>query len=324
MNTQPELLTDAFRGLSARLGNDPLQVQAAGGNTSIKSGTVMWIKASGTQLAQAETDDIFVAVDRQAALAEAREEAGDGSCKTTVLDPAVTLRPSIETTFHAALEHAVVAHTHSISTLVHVTCAAGRQEAVRKLDGLPFVLVPYAQPGLPLTREIMARVTPETQVVLLQNHGLICCGATVTEVSHLIADVEHRLRLEPRPKPAGEARGAAPEGYEWSNHGWIGRDPWAASTALAGSYYPDHVVFLGPALPGPKAAQDRPAVVIEGDGVLVRHDATPSQIAMLQCLSDVLLRVPDGWTPEAIGPQAEAELLNWDAEKYRQALAAQS
>ncbi|MEL7163926.1 MAG: class II aldolase/adducin family protein [Pseudomonadota bacterium] len=324
MTTKPDLLTDEFRALSARLGSDPLQVQGAGGNTSIKDGAVMWIKASGTQLAQANTEEIFVAVDRRAALAEAREQAGDGSCKTTVIDPAVTLRPSIETTFHAAFDHAVVAHTHSISTLVHVICAEGRKEAARKLEGLPFVLVPYAKPGLPLTREIMARVTPETQVVLLQNHGLICCGGSVTEVSHLIADVEHRLRLGPSSKPDNASTGAVPDGYAWSDHGWIGRDPRAAKAALAGSYYPDHVVFLGPGLPGPDTAEGRPAVVVEGQGVLLREDATAAQRAMLKCLSDVLQRVPEGWHPEPIGPEAEAELLNWDAEKYRQALAARS
>jgi hypothetical protein len=45
---------------------------------------------------------------------------------------------------------------------------------------------------------------------------------------------------------------------------------------------------------------------------------------MLRCLSDVLARLPEGWEPEPIGTQAEAELLDWDAEKYRQALAARS
>ena len=77
--TRPDLLTPAFRALSARLGQDPLQVQGPGGNTSIKADGVMWIKASGTELADAERQKIFVAVDRNAAVKEAREEAGDGS-----------------------------------------------------------------------------------------------------------------------------------------------------------------------------------------------------------------------------------------------------
>ena len=57
-------LPSAFRALSARLGQDPLQVQGAGGNTSYKDGNVMWIKASGTALAAAEEAEIFVAVHR--------------------------------------------------------------------------------------------------------------------------------------------------------------------------------------------------------------------------------------------------------------------
>ena len=73
-----------------------------------------------------------------------------------MLDPAITLRPSIETTFHAALDHKVVAHTHSVATLVHVAGLEGRAQAVQKLADLPFVMAPYAKPGLPLTREILS------------------------------------------------------------------------------------------------------------------------------------------------------------------------
>ncbi|MEM9970046.1 MAG: class II aldolase/adducin family protein, partial [Pseudomonadota bacterium] len=193
MTTRPELLSPDFRGLSARLGQDPLQVQGPGGNTSIKGDGVMWIKASGTELADAESRDIFVAVDHDAALAEARGEAGDGSCKTTVLDPAVMLRPSIETTFHAGLGRAVVVHTHSVATLVHAISPTGRQVARDKLSGLAFEMVPYAKPGLPLTREILALATPQTEVFVLQNHGLIVCGDTVGDVSRMIAEVERRL-----------------------------------------------------------------------------------------------------------------------------------
>ncbi|MEJ8561992.1 hypothetical protein QTO30_12710 [Yoonia sp. GPGPB17] len=43
---------------------------------------------------------------------------------------------------------------------------------------------------------------------------------------------------------------------------------------------------------------------------------------MTKCLSDCMSRLPEDWTAEPIGAEAEASLLNWDAEKYRQALAA--
>ena len=322
MKNRPELLTPEFRALSARLGSDPLQVQGPGGNTSIKDGDVMWIKASGTELANAETQDIFVAVDRNAAKAEAHGQ-GDGSCKQTVLDPAITLRPSIETTFHAALDHKVVAHTHSVATLVHVTGPEGRAQAVQKLADLPFVMVPYAKPGLPLTREILSRVTPDTKVVLLQNHGLICCGDTVDDVSNLIHDVETRLAMAVSGRQTKPPKERAPEGFEWAHESWVAQEAWAMAHATAGSYYPDHVVFLGPALP----VQDDgrwPAVLYDGVGIALRVEATPSQRAMLRCLSDILARLPSDWSLDPIGLEAEAELLNWDAEKYRQTLAARA
>jgi rhamnose utilization protein RhaD (predicted bifunctional aldolase and dehydrogenase) len=313
----------AFRALSARLGRDPLQVQGPGGNTSLKDGDTLWIKASGTELVDAMTADIFVAVDRKAAMAEARGLSGDGSCKATVLDPARGLRPSIETTFHAALDWPVVAHTHSIATLAHGVSAKGTAAAVAKLAGLPFAVVPYAKPGLPLTREILARAQAETQVFLLENHGLICCGATVAETDAIIRDVEHRLAL-PSAAPDLPPIGTPPAGHDWAPESWLARDDLATARALAGSYYPDHVVFLGPALPQAVSVDPRPACLIPGRGVALRQDATPAQRAMLRCLSDLLARVPADWPPRPIGPEAEAALLDWDAEKYRQALAART
>ncbi|MEX3016140.1 class II aldolase/adducin family protein [Gymnodinialimonas hymeniacidonis] len=315
---------EAFRALSARLGQDPLRVQGPGGNTSIKDVGTMWIKASGTELADAETKDIFVAVNREAAKAEAHG-AGDGTCKATVLDPAQTLRPSIETTFHAALDWPIVAHTHSIATLTHGVSAKGRAAAAEKLAGLPFVSVPYAKPGLPLTEQILARVTPETQIFILENHGLIICGSTVAEVHDLTETVEDRLAMQPLAQMIeADITHHPPEGFHWAEESWIARDPRACALAENGSYYPDHVVFLGPALPTRDSDANPPATLHPGNGIALRDDATPSQRAMLRCLSDLLIRLPKDWVPEAIGHDAEADLLNWDAEKYRQALAART
>ncbi|QBY00483.1 class II aldolase [Rhodophyticola sp. CCM32] len=310
-----------FLNLSARCGQNPLRVQGPGGNTSAKSGDTMWIKASGTELADAEVKPIFVEVDLAAARAEATG-AGDGSCKDTVIDPAIRLRPSIETTFHAILDWAVVVHTHSIATLTHMVGPTGLAAARQKLDGLPFASVPYRKPGLPLTREIIAQITPETQIILLANHGLIVAGADVAGVAALMEEVETRLSMPPLAAPAPAPETAAPEGYDWHPAAArLAMDPRLTSLSLAGSYYPDHVVFLGPALPQSPVATS-PALMVPGQGIAVKHEATPAQRAMVQCLSDLLTRLPPDWEPDPIGPEAEQSLLNWDAEKYRQALAA--
>ncbi len=52
-----------FKNTSYYLGNNFQLVQAAGGNTSIKSENTMLIKASGTWLINSTKDDIFVELD---------------------------------------------------------------------------------------------------------------------------------------------------------------------------------------------------------------------------------------------------------------------
>ena len=313
-------LSPAFRALSARLGQDPLQVQGAGGNTSFKDGAVMWIKASGTALADAETKDIFVAVHHAQAKAEA-EGAGDGTCKATVVDPEVTLRPSIETTFHALLDWRVVAHTHSVATIVHAISPEGRRAALDKLSDLPVAMIPYRKPGLPLTQAIAAEITAQTQVLILQNHGLVCAGDSVEDVADLIAEVERRLHLPALTPTLPAPSVAPPQGYVWLTEATaMAQDDRLRSLALGGSYYPDHVVFLGPAL----TTEPGGVAVLTDTGLALRADATAAQTAMAHCVNDVLCRLPDDWQVVPIGPDAEAELLDWDAEKYRQALAAKA
>ncbi|MBO6673792.1 MAG: class II aldolase [Rhizobiales bacterium] len=318
MGEQAPLPRD-FLELSADCGSDPLRVQGPGGNTSIKLGETLWIKASGTELANALDQDIFVAVDRVIALSEAKG-AGDGTCQAAILDPERGLRPSIETTFHALIDWPVVAHTHSVATLVHATSDQGLDAAREKLNGLPAAFVPYRKPGRPLTEAIAAEMTPNVQVFVLGNHGLIVAGDSAPDVATLMCEVEIRLAV-PIVTDGATPQSDAPDGFVWLNTSAVAQDKRLFSLATTGSYYPDHVVFLGPALPT-KPVDGAPACLIEGQGLAIRADATSAQRAMAQCLSDVLTRLPPSWTPNAIGSEAEAELLNWDAENYRQALAA--
>ena len=312
-----------FLALSARVGRDPMQVQGPGGNTSIKIDGTMWIKASGTELARAEEGGIFVAVDRVRAWAEA-QGAGDGTCRAALLDPASALRPSIETTFHALLDAPVVVHTHSVAALAHLIVPRGREAALEKLAGMGAALVPYRQPGRPLT-DAIAEAAREAPVILLENHGLIVQGADAADVAARLDAVERRLALPERPSRRVEPP-APPAGWRWLHSADVLADPDRATLAAGGSYWPDHVVFLGPGLPllarGEAPPERRPAALVAGRGALLRADATPAEAAMLRCLADVLARLPEGWTPEPIGPEAEAALTDWDAEAHRRALAA--
>ena len=320
-----ELPDHEFLTLSERCGSDPLRVQGPGGNTSIKLGGAMWIKASGTELADALSQPIFVAVDLERARAEARG-GGDGTCVATALNPQSPLRPSIETTFHALLDWPVVFHTHSVATLVHAISDQGISAARNKLTGLPCAIVPYHKPGRPLTTAIANAITPQTQVLILANHGLVIAGQTVEEVGKLMDEVETRLYMPDLPQLSlgGDVGAAGPPPVDFQRFfaaEILAADGRLASLATQGSYYPDHVVFLGPGLPA-RPVLTSPVVLVAGQGVFIKNNATAAQHAMLTCLVDVLSRLPPEWVPNPIGPVAEAELLNWDAEKYRQALAA--
>ncbi len=312
-------LPSDFVSYSAAWGADPLRIQGPGGNTSIKIGEIMWIKASGMELAEALERDVFVPVSRKMALAEARG-AGDGTCKAAVIGE-TGLRPSIETTFHALLDWNVVAHTHSVATLAHAVSAEGLEVARDLLRDLPVAFVPYAKPGLPLTGRIAREARPETQVIVLANHGLICCGSTSAEVAELMDEVERRLE-RPALDMAHPPKDAPPDGFDWVPEiGRLAMESRLRDLACGGSLYPDHVVFLGPGVPRARM-EDGPVAIIEGRGVALRRAATSSQKAMIACLADVLSRLDEDWSVRPIGAEAEADLLDWDAEKYRQALAA--
>ena len=71
-----------LRELSARIGSDPLLIQASTGNSSMKLDGVLWIKASGKWMADALREDVLIPLD----LAEVKE------CVRQKIDPAARYR----------------------------------------------------------------------------------------------------------------------------------------------------------------------------------------------------------------------------------------
>ena len=325
-------LPEEFLALSARVGADPLLTQGPGGNTSFKSGGTMWVKASGTELADAERQEIFVAVDRERAIREIDGE-GDGSCRAAVIDSNARLRPSIETTFHALLPQRIVFHVHSVATICHAISTEGLAALPDKLSGHKWIGVGYRKPGIPLSRAIRSALPDgEAEVVILENHGLIVAGENVASVRSVLDSVEQRLDLAPKTRKVNVAETVRiPEGWERiPRFALLALDPREFARATEGSYYPDHVTFLGPGLPVADAEDwdgaegidaNLPAVLVPGAGVFMRRNSTRVQRQLLECLWEILRRVPDDWNLRAIGERAEAELLEWDAEKYRIELA---
>ncbi|MFL6840205.1 MAG: class II aldolase/adducin family protein [Bradyrhizobium sp.] len=335
----PELA--ALRSLSARIGHSPHLIQAAGGNTSLKARDTLWIKASGAWLKDAVAEDIMVPVTMSPLLSavESRDPAADEPQAFTneALNPR-RLRPSIETTVHALMPQRVVLHVHCVHTISLAVQADCEAEAARRLVDLRWAFVPYFRPGLPLALAIAERLRPGVDVLVLGNHGLVVAAETVAEAEILLRRVTMLLARPARPAPepdidalralAGNSGYSLPADIE--AHG-AAIDPESCRMAEAGSLYPDHVIFLGPgsvvARPGEDVARvverrgTAPmSILFSGIGVLMRGDAGASAHALQRCLADVTARV-DAAAPLNYLTAAETdELINWDAEQYRQKL----
>ena len=319
----------ALRSLSARVGGNPLLVQAAGGNTSIKQDGVMWIKASGTWLRDAAAKDIFVPLDLASLTAALqRDDPACESCTDFVRHDLNSsgLRPSIETSVHGLMPQKVVVHVHCVNTIAWMVQEGATEKVTPLLAGLDWAFVPYARPGLQLARAIRRALTQNTNILLLQNHGLAVASDTMADAELLLREVVTRLQRPAAPTATPDIDKlqslAADSDYaipaDANAHG-LALLHWAFKPATSSVFYPDHAVFLGVEM-ATRLPSDAPAVAIEGVGVLVHRKAKPAVEPMLGCLSDVFRRLTPSDALKPLTRQEIAELLNWDAEKYRQSL----
>ncbi|MXN51500.1 class II aldolase [Shinella sp. AETb1-6] len=339
---------DAFLALSRDIGSDILKTQGAGGNTSFKRDGVMWVKASGTWLAHAGERDIMVPVTAAPLVTALR--AGEPSAEKAT-DFIVTelnasgLRPSIETSFHAALPQAVVAHYHCVNAIA-LSVLTDRDVVIAKLmaklPDLRWATIPYHRPGTPLALEIDRVAATRPDVLVLYNHGIIITGETVEEVRERIARVTEALSVAVRAEATADtaALRALAEGSDFhvaddAESHKTALNPANVAFAAGGSLYPDHVIFLGTEIgvlsPGEtvnayvdaRRARDLsiPKMLLApGLGVLLSNELTAGGRVMARCLAEVVSRIPDGASVAYLSADEEHELTHWEAEQYRQAL----
>lgn len=186
--------------LARRLG-DPASGLAilAEGNVSCMEGGTMWVTCSGARLSSCTAEN-FVAVDPERLLESARGRDVSIAEARGLLDAAVHpagrgKRPSTEAWMHAVLllrtGARFVAHTHPEALLSLLALNEADDLARRRLFSDEVVLcgpatlfVPYVMPGLPLAREIGARLRTwqgRLKCLWLRNHGLIALGESAAD-----------------------------------------------------------------------------------------------------------------------------------------------
>jgi ribulose-5-phosphate 4-epimerase/fuculose-1-phosphate aldolase len=301
--SQAEL--SSLRKLSALVGSDLLLTQASTGNSSIKLENILWIKASGKWMADAIHEDIFIPLD----LAEVRE------CVKQKADPAeLDVRASIETAMHAVMPHRVVLHLHSVDTIAWAVRQDAPVQLKYRLDGLLWQWISYVPSGLPLAAEIEKALSacPDTNVLILGNHGLVIGGDDCGAVEELLSQVQQRLALCPRqPDPTHYAALAKiADGSSWSLpddneiHA-LGTDAISRAILSVGLLYPCQLIFSTSSArkpfrsvpyPDPRDQWERryrsqQFLIIEKCGVIVKRTMTPAQRAMMSGLAQVVQRI---------------------------------
>jgi rhamnose utilization protein RhaD (predicted bifunctional aldolase and dehydrogenase) len=325
------------KAFCAQVGTDPLLVQGAGGNVSWKDGDILWVKASGTWLAEAQSKEIFVPVD----LVLLRDAIAkkDFHVKPEVIIKS-DLRPSIETLLHAVMPHKVVVHLHAVEILVYLVQLNAREQIQRLVgNSCDWVYVEYIKPGAELASAVADQLSykPAAEVVLLANHGIVIGGETIQNVLLILNNLLSRVvtkkaKLTPKNFSVVHDTQLLELGYMPVADKGIGCLSRKKSTLSRlrndWSLYPDHVVFLGAKAElletnftkselEQVVSANPPFIFSVQDGAYESSDATPAQKAQLRCYFDVISRQESEKELRKLNDMQVAELLNWDAEKYR-------
>jgi NAD(P)-dependent dehydrogenase (short-subunit alcohol dehydrogenase family)/rhamnose utilization protein RhaD (predicted bifunctional aldolase and dehydrogenase) len=195
--------------LSRLFGSDPEYVVGGGGNTSFKTAGRLFIKGSGSSLAEIDAGG-FVCLDRaRLQVLWQRSYPEEPQAREALVTEALLAareqgeeakRPSVETPLHDFFPEAYVVHTHP-SLINGLACSRhGREEAV-EMFGERLLWVPTVNPGFQLAATVKQEMEAyrkkhgrSPDLVILQNHGLVIAGSTLEEVRARSASALEAIR----------------------------------------------------------------------------------------------------------------------------------
>ena len=175
-------------------------VIAGGGNTSFKTESTLWVKASGTSLNNI-TEKGFVSLNRQflnklsskkySTDVKNRENEVKNDLAASKIDPNSALRPSVEAMLHHIIPHSFVVHTHSTIGNA-LLCSNDVEKVIPELFGDKALYIPYTDPGYLLYKETEEELRKHFEktgsypkIILLQNHGIFVSGENINEINQV-------------------------------------------------------------------------------------------------------------------------------------------
>lgn len=339
--------------MSKMAGSRADYVQGGGGNTSVKLGELMAIKASGFCLSDITPDNAYALINLDglqkfyrenspANLADVEKEgAACAKENTVVLEGMNPLRPSVEAGFHSILKK-FVCHTHSVYANLCCCSHEMNEIAEKAFDGAHYTWgsVPYTDPGANLTFAIQAELKrveektgKEPAVILMQNHGIIVHGDDEKHVLDIHADANERLAKmfsltgESFPKVAvksvetGIFEADVPYLTEVLKAG-----KYPVKTLLESPLYPDQMVFLiGSLFEDKKDLEDDECSIETESGRLILKMNEKKALTITETITAVVFISENieksGCSLSSMGEAAKNFIANWESEKYRKSLA---
>jgi len=336
-----------FLEFSKEVGLDSSMVQAAGGNTSIKLGDTMWVKASGKWLMNACSEEIMVPVKTSKVKSILKNEGPNDEeliNKTICDDSNTNLRPSVETPLHAALDFKYVLHTHDVNIISFAILKNSKIKLDELLRGFKWKFIPYIKPGIELSKLLLQIKSREDNVFILQNHGLIVCGDDLDEIKKLNLKIRDCLQNELNKNIIIKSEdnnnfeiNLNNTQYKILNEDYAfdlaNNKSWLKKISL-GAFLPDVLIFLGPKILQIKPDEKKlsfklnklsklslpfnTCIILSGYGVIIRKDSLNGTIEMIKLLYELMHRVPEEEELEYFNDGQVLSLLNWEAEHYRQ------
>lgn len=204
MDKRLEMLINLSRQLA-----DPaydLTILGEGNTSTTCDDGTFWVKASGSQLATIDENGFSrVRADAILSLLDKSDldDAGIAEGLKSALIEKDMRKPSVETFMHALClaEAGVqwVGHTHALS-VISILCSRQGAEPFKQhifpdaivVCGETPAIVPYVDPGLPLSRAVRVELRRYTdtygrapRLLLMENHGMVALGSQPSDVINI-------------------------------------------------------------------------------------------------------------------------------------------
>ena len=233
MNPKEELIL-----LCSLFGSCEKKTQGQGGNISVKQGTTLWIKASGSRLSSVSDRIGYVECD----IPKIHEcyNKGEENLEGSVLR-GPSKKPSMETFFHL-LPKSHIVHIHP-TFFCRYLCNFELKSIFSNFGKENTLYIPYCKPGLQLAQRILPLYKNES-VIFLENHGIILLADSVESLLLLYDNTLSKLENDVDQKSYESSLSSLYTIYKTTNQiaKPVYRLPLLPDTFLPMT--PDHFLFL--------------------------------------------------------------------------------